>query len=202
MNSNNAIDAATFLDRLRSTTSQSHTNLEKLPLSLSIVNPAVTEKEYAHYLSLMHDLVKDAEVNIFPLLSDIVPDLGQRNKALIIEKDLNILGQSKSDYSRPLSVEAVGSTPAFALGIMYVIEGSTLGGRFILKNITEALGHTAEHGAAYFAGYGNATGSRWKSFLNMMVQYEEEHGREDDIIAGANYAFDAIHNHFTKNTYQ
>jgi len=197
----NSIEAETFLDRLRNITSQSHKSLEELPVSLSIVNPAVTQEEYAHYLWLMHDVVKDAETNIFPALTGIIPDLKERSKFRHLEDDLKILRESKSTYDTPLSNEEKFSIP-FALGIMYVIEGSTLGGRFILKNITEALGYDAQQGAKYFAGYGNATGSRWKNFLNHMVQYQEQQECEDEIIAGANFAFTRINEHFTQNTPQ
>ena len=128
-------------------------------------------------------------------------DVADRHKAYMIENDLQSIGMNKNQTHKPLS--AIGIiTPAFALGIMYVMEGSTLGGRFILKNINEALGYTGETGAQYFAGYGNATGSRWKNFINQMAQYEEENNNGEEIIDGANYAFDTINKYFFENTPQ
>lgn len=64
---------APFLDKLRQATAQSHTDLESLPLSTVIVNPDVTNAEYAAYLTLMHDVVADTEENIFPLLEKHCP---------------------------------------------------------------------------------------------------------------------------------
>jgi heme oxygenase len=198
----NAIDTETFLDRLRNITAQSHKNLENLPVSLSMVNPAVTVNEYAHYLNLMHDVVKDAEENIFPHLKDIMPDLEERRKSQLLENDLVTLGISKTNYKKNLSTSLPVSSTAFAMGIMYVTEGSTLGGRYILKNISEALGLDANKGAQYFAGYGNATGSKWKNFLNILIEFEDENNNEDEIIAGAVFAFDRISIHFTENPLQ
>jgi heme oxygenase len=66
----------------------------------------------------------------------------------------------------------------------------------ILKNITGALGHNADSGAAYFSGYGNKTGSHWKTFLDALLQFETENNAGEEIIAGANFAFEAIHAHF------
>lgn len=197
-----AIEAETFLDRLKKYTSHSHTNLENLPVSLSIVNPAVTKKEYAQYLTLMYDVIKDAEQNIFPALQNIVTDLSERGKSAYIENDLKTLGVDKQGYQKPLSSGNNNFSAAFAMGIMYVIEGSTLGGRFILRNISEALGYGPDNGAQYFAGYGNATGSRWKNFLNILVQYEKESNYEKEIIDGAAFAFKEITRHFTENSPQ
>jgi heme oxygenase len=197
---NTTIEATTFPERLKEITSQSHKNLESLPVSVSIVSPSVTKEEYTHYLSLMHDVVKDAEENIFPQLEGVINGVSERNKTHLLENDLAALGYPKKDFKKPLSVVKDKFSDAFALGVMYVIEGSTLGGRFILKNINEALGYSAEDGAQYFAGYGNATGSHWKSFMNQMTQYEESSKNDTEIIAGANFAFDAINKHFTENT--
>lgn len=199
---NHIIETETFLENLRNSTSQSHTDLENLPVSLSITNPAVTLKEYTDYLSLMHDVVKDAEQNIFNKLTTIIPDLDQRTKAGLIEEDLLFAGINKTTNTTPLSHSLPNESVAFALGIMYVIEGSTLGGRFILKNITQALGLDSEKGAKYFAGYGNTTGSHWKNFLNYMVKYQEEHKCENEIIEGANFAFNEINRYFSQVTPQ
>jgi len=199
---NNTVSAPAFLDKLRAATTQSHTNLEALPVSLSIMNPAVTNAQYALYLGLMYDVVKDAEENIFPIAKSDISNLDVHPKAQFIEADLATLGTAKQNANfLPLSSKNQNITPAFALGVMYVIEGSSLGGRVILKNINSTLGHDAESGATYFAGYGGQTGSHWKAFLGALIQYEAIHNNENEIIAGANFAFDAISSHFTENAH-
>ena len=196
------LSAPTFLEKLRTATTESHTGLEALPVSVSIMNPAVTNKEYALYLGLMHDVVKDVEENIFPTVYNNIEGLDVHPKAQFIEADLKALGITKTGSLTPLSdkLDLANLTPAFAFGVMYVIEGSSLGGRVILKNINTALGHDADSGGAYFSGYGGQTGSHWKAFLGALIQYETEHDNEDEIIAGANFAFDAISAHFTANS--
>jgi len=189
-----------FLENLRSTTAQSHTALEALPISASIMDPNVTNEDYSLYLDLMHDVVKDAEENIFPALKDIITDLDERNKSHLLHKDLEKLGvTTKSNTQKPMSASLENTSKAFALGIMYVVEGSSLGGRVILKNINAALGHDIETGASYFGGYAGQTGSYWKNFLGMLTQYEAANNNADEIIAGADYAFKAISRHFTDN---
>ena len=196
---NDTISLPAFLNSLRTATAASHTALEALPISESILKPDVTDLEYAHYLILMRDVVSDAEQNIFPILTSIIPDIESRNKTQHIKADLAALGAITEEAEKPLSESITDITVPFALGILYVIEGSSLGGRVILKNINTVLGHDAESGAAYFSGYGGQTGSRWKSFLEILVNFESENNNGTEIIAGANFAFDAIHKHFSAN---
>jgi heme oxygenase len=192
-----AILTETFLQRLRNTTASSHEALESLPASKKIIDPAVTKSEYTTYLSLMYSVIHDTETLIFPVLENSIPDLHLRQKSAALAADLNFLGANLPLNHSPLKTTNYSANTAFALGVMYVIEGSTLGGRVIYKNIHSALGYTEASGAAYFAGYGGTTGSKWKSFIELLVNYAEEHGCEDEIISGANFAFNAIKNHLS-----
>lgn len=191
-------DAATsiFLDHLRTSTHTSHQKLESLPVSASILSEMITTADYTHYLRLMYDVVYETENLIFPILADSIPDLESRMKTQLLQDDLAVLGAEAKHQHRVFHAD--GFSLPFALGIMYTVEGSSLGGRFILKNIQSVLGFDENEGAMYFAGYGNKTGSRWKNFLHILTQYEQRHGGAEEIIAGAQFAFDAIHNHFLK----
>jgi len=191
----NNVKNETFLEQLRAKTSDSHTNLEKLPVSMSITSPDITNASYAHYLDLMHDVIKQLEQEIYPVISSIVTDLDSRVKLDLIEKDLAVLDHVKTAFSNPFGDSRKLHSVPFAMGIMYVVEGSTLGGRYILKNIESALKLDDTNGALYFAGYGNKTGSTWKNFINVLTAYEQENHVGDEIIAGADFAFQAIHNH-------
>jgi heme oxygenase len=83
---------------------------------------------------------------------------------------------------------------------MYVIEGSTLGGRIILKHIHTALGLDENKGASFFAGYGAETGIRWKKIMNIMSGYAVANKCEDEVIAGACHAFESIDKYFALNS--
>jgi heme oxygenase len=182
-------NTTTFHQELKSRTTQAHDRLEALPISKSILSPAVSLKEYAQYLSLMQPIVADVEKRIFPMLTDVIDDLEIRRKSASIENDLRCLG-----FQPATTTDAVfnAGSKAFALGIMYVVEGSAIGGRFILKNLEKSLGLSESAGASYFAGYGSTTGSVWKRFVGQMAEFEEKTGTADEIIAGAEYAFSVI----------
>lgn len=193
MSTNSSPDSH-FLNAIKNRTSESHKKLENLSISASITSPEMKISDYATYLSLMHDVHKSAEKILFPILNEQIDDLNQRKKTHLIEEDLNYLGVNKTTsdivfYKTDISVP-------FALGMLYVIEGSSLGGRFILKNVTTISGLDTGNGIAYFSGYGDKTGSYWKNFLNFLSEYEQNYNQGDVVIEGAIYAFDSIYNHF------
>lgn len=188
-----------FLNNLRSKTHASHTQLEQLPVSLSLISKDVNLQQYCNYLKSMYQVIYDTEQNIFPFLKDTIPDLEKRKKAHLLERDLNFLGRNNNGVRNfPLTCKIDTITLPYALGIIYVIEGSTLGGRVILKNIQRVLGFTEEEGASYFAGYKSETSSLWRKFLDVLTEFEAAHNSEKAIISGADFAFSAIYNHLQK----
>ena len=183
-----------LLERLRSHTRAAHTRLENLPVSRSIMDPALDVLQYARYLKLMYAVHADAEQHIYPLLAPLFPDMEQRMKTHKIARDLVFLEQEMpEDTQLPLSLQGVAPSGAFALGMMYVVEGSSLGGRVILKHITKVLPLTETRGASYFSGYGTATAAMWNAFLKTLETFPNGAGDEADIIAGAEQAFNRMH---------
>lgn len=162
---------------------------------MAIMSPTVSTEAYALYLNRMHDVIKNTEETIFPLLQHIFTDLEERRKLPLINADLAFLNAPKTEFKSPFALSGKISVP-FAIGILYVVEGSSLGGRFILKNLQTALGYD-QNGVSYFNGYGNKTGSSWKNFLNVLTTYEEQNNVGSEIIAGADFAFQSIHRHFS-----
>lgn len=189
-----SIISSNFLNDIKSQTTNYHQKLESLPVSASILSPDMKIADYIHYLSLMYDVHKNTEEVIFPVLSEYINDLEQRKKCHLIEDDFSFLGYNKTNAAAVFNAPQM--TIPFALGILYVIEGATLGGRFILKNSITVPGLDKGKGISYFNGYGDKTGSYWKSFLNKLSEYEQNYNCGDTIIAGAVYAFESIYTHF------
>ncbi|MDL5511184.1 biliverdin-producing heme oxygenase [Arenibacter sp. M-2] len=183
-----------LLTNLKKQTAPAHKKLESLPVSSLLLSPDMEIENYTHYLYLMYNVHRDLEEKVFPLLTEIIDNIELRKKTHLIKEDLSFLNYnlpgSKSVFKDPKC------TIPFALGIMYVVEGSSLGGRYILKNIETTPGLNKGKGVSYFKGYGTKTGSKWKSFLNKLIQYENENNCENEIIEGAMFAFDSIYDHF------
>ncbi len=178
-----------FIASIKSATSSLHIKLEDTPISKKIVSPEITREEYALYLSRILSMHKEVEAHSFPIVQRVIRDTAQRIKTNAVQEDLHQLEYSAAaniyfldtHYSKELN---------FNLGLMYVTEGSVLGGQFILKNIKNILGQDIP--AHFLNVYGQHTGTLWKSFLTQLQEHESilNQNERDEIIAGAKYGFE------------
>lgn len=189
-----------FLSRLRTSTGPMHKGLEENAISKSLMNPEVNLTDYAFYLRCMGEVVKVYDETVLPAVSNVIVDAERRKKQLDIAADLVFLyanGASKRD-SKPFVGFAGKPSLAYALGYAYVVEGSTLGGRVILKHLNQTL-QLGENGTRFFAGYGAETGSFWKAFLQPFCDYVLSNKCEEEAIQGAMDGFSDIGKHFANN---
>jgi heme oxygenase len=101
-----------------------------------------------------------------------LPDIAERRKAAAILQDIGATGDSDVDIPvcRHLP-EIKNSTQAF--GALYVLEGSTLGGKMIAKMLLKKEALLLSKGAlTFFSGYKEETGKKWKAFLDVFNQQE------------------------------
>lgn len=183
-----------FFKRLRQETAESHQRLEDNPLSKAILAPSVSVHDYQAYLAALFGVTIACEDQVFPAISHIVTDLGERYKSRLIIDDLLATGFSEAEIDALPVYRFEFSSVAEALGIMYVLEGATLGGRILYKHIHEALGRTPENGASYFWGYGAQTGNLWKSFISSLTQFVDRNGERNGVIGAAKKTFTIIDN--------
>ena len=175
-----------LLAHLRATTRPAH---EALELSLGLLGDIALD-EYIRVLIRFHGFWAGWQPQVAALLSE--EDLtSPRQRLHLIERDLVAFG---------VPVEALATVPrcplvdlrdaAEALGSLYVMEGSTLGGQPILRNIERCLGPTHAAGSAYFNGYGKETSAMWRSFLARLEQEPIAHAER--VGFGATATFERI----------
>jgi heme oxygenase len=106
-------------------------------------------------------------------------ELGRRRRAHRFEADHAALGGPARPRPPSCPVPAAGSVGE-ALGLLYVGEGSTLGGKVIGRRL-EARGAPLT-GLGFLDPYGDDTGSMWRGFLAVL----ETHGGgcADQVVAG------------------
>jgi len=114
--------------------------------------------------------------------------------SLRLAADLKALGIAALDLldaprsSQPLLVDF-----AHALGVMYVVEGSTLGSQVILPHLIDVLGDEIANAHSFFLGRGTRTGAFWSAFRISIDRYGAQHpDKKADVISGAKSAFRAI----------
>ena len=155
----------------------------------------VTLKEYEEYLSAMRELTYFTEKEIFPGVAEVYPEVFSRVKLAWINEDLTVLGAPPlTNYNAYTNISL--PTLAERIGWLYVVEGSTLGGRMILKFLNGRLPQLQQNGTRFLEGYGAETGSMWKGFLQFLSAYSIENNKEEEVIAGATKAFEAIYLNF------
>lgn len=95
----------------------------------------------------------------------------ERAKAPALVRDLLALGLSAADIEALPLCQALPAVEdeARALGVMYVLEGSTLGGQVLKRAMAERLGLAPDCGLGFLDVYGEASGSYWRAFLERLA---------------------------------
>jgi heme oxygenase len=121
---------------------------------------------YAELLRRFHAAVLGADLVIDQWI-DSTPYVEARRTAAWIAADLQQLseqhGVEPQPLSRPADYQFVESRAA-AIGALYVLEGSALGGQILSAQLRTRLGITPETGGRYLQAYGERTGEIWKAF--------------------------------------
>lgn len=180
-----------FLQKLRNETAECHLALEKNPYSVALMSPSVTIENYLNYLTKLYGFVSGFEKNVFPSLIDVDPDIENRRKTHWMEQDILVLGGDLTKIPvMPAEVFSKHYThEAVALGGLYVLEGSMLGGNIIKKHLSEKLNDSVIDKMRYLTAYGAETGKVWKNFLTLLTHHASDKNKEDAIIKSAVITF-------------
>ena len=160
-------------DKLRSATREHHARLERV---LDIPDSIGSEADYTRLLVRMYGFYTPLERRL-RTFDDALREHGvrvrPRLKAEKLELDLHAFGWTPDAVSAlPLCAELpCVSTDAHALGCLYVLEGSTLGGQIISRRIRQALEIDGDAGLAFFRAYGAHTGRMWQGFVEGLNAY-------------------------------
>lgn len=180
----------TILQRLKQETHPWHVALES---RVDIQARLKDRNAYRELLSAFYGFYAPVEQALLATAanSDICLELKSRTKVPWLVQDLQILGSDPS--STPVCEQLPELPhPAAALGCLYVLEGATLGGRYITKMLLP-LGITPTTGGAFFESYGDQVGARWAEFQQAVVCYATSEERADQIVASATTTFQRFH---------
>jgi heme oxygenase len=84
-----------------------------------------------------------------------------------------------------------------ALGCLYVLEGSTLGGKTISALLAHILPKDQSRGCSFFNSYGKDVGRMWSSFLGILERHCQEHGNDDVVVRSACQTFVSLDRWFS-----
>jgi heme oxygenase len=114
--------------------------------------------------------------------------LRQRSRRPFLQRDLRVLQLDAGAQLQPMPRFA---TAGAAWGSIYVMEGSMLGGQVITRSLGDA-GLGPDRGAAYFHGWGPATGAMWKETRTLLDHHLADPRALAQACNGACVTFDAL----------
>ena len=179
-----------LLAELRAQTAEAHTRLEQ---DLDLLRAPLDRLRFIHLLERFHGFHAAWEPRVARVMSKEATFLTPRRRTPRAAKDLLALGRSQREIAElPLCLAAARlvSSPAAAIGSLYVLEGSTLGGQIISRHLQDARWLPLE-GLGYFDPYGPATGTMWRHF-RIWAESASKHGSADAIVAAAVATFQTL----------
>lgn len=194
----------TLMDSLKVAISEQHARMESLPFIAELTNGQLPLESYVGQLRAMaviqstldHELAQISSGEIRTLL------LGRPSRLVHLRKDLSVfdklnipdieaaLGHTRTiaELIRRYRVEQ----PSSLIGILYVLEGTTLGNAVHLPDVLRIFGSQTAGTAYYYNGYGDRTAEYWQEFCAAMNALPVNQDDRSKLIQVANDFFDRL----------
>ncbi|MBN9483782.1 MAG: hypothetical protein BGO70_09270 [Bacteroidetes bacterium 43-93] len=160
-----------FIEELRARTKEDHQQLDKL--LIPYIKGCNTVAKYADLLQCFYGYFHPLESLISAYIDDdIVPQYSRRRKSNVIEEELQSMHENLHAINEDVPLPRIDNI-AGALGAMYVLEGSTMGGKIISKILAENLGKQPSD-IRFFNYYGDDTDVLWGQFVQSLNMFADE----------------------------
>ena len=162
------IGVPSLLEALRTGTGSLHVALEK---RLPFFSVRLDADWYRRLLEAYYGFYAPIEAALYG--NGLIPngfDCLLRAKTPTLIRDLNALGLDENAiHALPRCTRLpTFDSPAACLGALYVLEGATLGGQVLRREMATRLALDSDNGASFLNVYGAETGRRWKEFLDYL----------------------------------
>lgn len=183
---------ALLSEQLKEHTKSQHQILEKKIIPL--IKAIKTTNDYSRLLMLFYTYFGAVELLVDNTLDiNYMPDYPQRRKTTLLHDDLNAMNITLQPFATGAHLPSI-ENHLQAIGAMYVMEGSTLGGLHISKMISQQLQQQNTNAFVFFNGYKDQTQQMWQLFKtaidSMLLKPEEE----EVIINASNNTFERFSN--------
>ena len=178
-----------ILHRLKETTADVHRRVEE---RLDLFGASFDMDRYVVLLQRFYGFWAPIEANLqrTPELYHPALALHDRLKSHLLEADLRVFHIDSGQVARCTELPSF-SRSGQALGCMYVLEGSTLGSRFIARHLADRFQIDGGSGAAFFNAYGGATGARWAEFREFLISHTDS-SSADEVLGSAIKTFECL----------
>jgi heme oxygenase len=179
------------LRRLRTETTAEHRSVED---TLDLLSPALTRDRLVDVLTRMHGFWRAAEAGLDDWAAAEPADAADvgwadRHRSVLFADDLAALGSGPGDEV-PVLPDVPGTDAA--LGRLYVLEGSSLGGVLIDRHLATLPQLVATGRLSSFSPYGERTGAMWHAFRTVTRARVADGGDADRLVQAAQQTFGAL----------
>ncbi|MCC7387167.1 MAG: biliverdin-producing heme oxygenase [Phycisphaerales bacterium] len=192
------VEVSLLMVELRESTAELHTRAERHPVQASLVRGQADRSVYISYLSQLWHVhtALEGELHRRAGAEALAPVKPEQYRAHLAIDDLDTLGAGMPEAPVPvvrkLASEAPGFSDAELMGMHYVLEGSTNGGRFIAAAVRNGLGLEDRRGTRYLDPYAEAQRARWAEFCAAMGRLRPSPEERAEMVAGATRMFGLI----------
>ncbi|WNG41861.1 biliverdin-producing heme oxygenase [Archangium violaceum] len=188
-----SLEPRTLLQTLKAETRPHHERAERV---VRLMSPDLTLSGYRRHLEALYGLHAPLEAALAERLEGFASELrlAERWKLPWLAEDLRALGHDEASLARLPQLADPPSLPGGpeALGALYVLEGSTLGGQLILRHLTRHFEGVSVGRFVYFRAYGEAVGPMWKAFGEALLRLCPDPALAPRVVRGAQDTFDAF----------
>lgn len=172
--------------QLKEKTKTEHQQLEVKVIA--IIKNIQAEADYIQLLQVFAGFFGKLEQAIEQYIDRwVITDYDKRRKTALLHADLAALNTSAL-VAKPVLPEITSNLQA--LGALYVMEGSSLGGPHISKMIAARL--PGLNAFSFFKGYGEDTLPMWKNFQQAIDNLQLSPAEEQLLVNSARYTFVAF----------
>ncbi|MFD2743442.1 MULTISPECIES: biliverdin-producing heme oxygenase [Sphingobacterium] len=177
-------------------TKEAHQSLEGVVIRQ--LKAIKTEKDYAKILQKFYAYFSSVELAIQPFINEgVLPDYAERRNSQHIRADIKALGEQVDENIRAV-VPSVRNVQE-ALSALYVLEGSILGGPYIVQMLKK---YGISRGFSFFSGYGDQSSHMWDRFIHILNTVGSDPSTYASSVDMANQTFARFQDVLNSDTQQ
>jgi len=179
--------------KIKEATTKAHQTLEKTVVYQ--LKQVRSERDYAEVLKSFYVYFQAVEQAIAPFIdANVLPDMAERRNSTYLKTDLEELEAALDQLPTATAPRIVNVAEAF--GALYVLEGSIMGGPYIVQMLKK---YGMDKGFHFFSGYGAESGKMWEAFTTVLNAIPKSDAEADGMIAKANETFELFGSVFAKS---
>jgi heme oxygenase len=180
-------------EQLRQLTGPLHEKLDHVPLLSEVMSDSLTDETYVKIIGKMHECFRIVEAAAFAAAgSDVFTKSVYESRLDFLKEDFKAMGSKKIDENCTPALNPAPTSLDAAVGMLYVLHGSSMGGQMIARKLKSRIPSTALN----FYAQSEHFAKSWRPFKEKL----DANAAKFDVrlvAEGASWAFDVFYRVFT-----